>query len=124
MYDEEWFIVKMGCLGMVLFIAFFFGLLCLNWEPSEDLVSGIVYNNVNNTFLGHNTRFAVRASADMYADEQTSVTYCLPPNSEYIPLVKEAAKDKGVRVVVETRKDFQVLWPWECMDNVTVTKEK
>lgn len=96
----------------------------VHWQTSEDLVSGIVYNNTNNDFISGNTDFSVRAAVDTYVSDQNTSSFCLPPNSPYIPLVKEAAADKSIKVVVATRKEFKLLAPWSCMANVTVTKEK
>lgn len=116
---------------ILVIIALLIGLLLIGiliipfakWEISEDIVSGIVYDNTNNSIITGNTEFKVRASADMYADENTSRTYCLPKDSQYITLVKEAAADKTIRVVVETSKSFKWMMPWDCNDNVKVTKE-
>jgi hypothetical protein len=119
MFEEG---LEVGCVVVVILIVAFLSF--AHWEWSEDLVSGIVYNNVNSKLISGNTSFEVRAAADMYADENTSEIYCLPPNSQYIPLVKKAAADKKVRVVVSTKKDFKIMLPWQCMDNVVVELEK
>lgn len=109
-------------LGTILLFGLIALLSGIKWETSEDIVSGIVYDNTNNALISGNTHFKIRASADMYADENTSRTYCLPPGSEYIDLVKEAASDKNIRVVVSTEKDFKFMLPWECNDNVKVER--
>lgn len=96
----------------------------IKWEISEDLVSGIVYDNTNNQMISGNTSFKIRAASEMATNEKTSRTYCLPPNSPYIDLVKRAAADKSLRVVVKTDKVFTLKWPWECVPNVTVEEEK
>jgi len=120
MYLEEKLVA--GCVGLVIVALAFMPF--TRWEWSEDLVSGIVYNNENNKIISGNTTFEVRAAADMYADENTSRNYCLPPKSQYIDLIKKAAADKKVRVVVSTKKDFKIMLPWQCMDNVVVELEK
>lgn len=94
-------------------------------SPSEQVVSGIVYNNTNNNWLSGNTHFSVRASVDTYVSEENQSSYCLPYGSPYIKLVNEAAKDKSIRVVVTTQKALEVKSaPWTCIDNVVVTREK
>jgi len=106
--------VVAGILAIIVLVFF------AKWEWSEDLVSGIVYDNTNNMIISGNTKFKIRASENMYADENTSRTYCLPPWSPYIDLVKRAAADKRVKVTVSTSKAFQILLPWQCMSNVKV----
>lgn len=103
---------------ILLFIAIFTKI-----EWSEDLVSGIVYNNTNNRAISGATGFSVRASVDTYTNEDNTSSYCLPPNSPYKALVNKAAADKSVKVVVSTKKGFWIKAPWTCIDNVTVTQE-
>lgn len=98
-------------------------LLFTRWEWSEDIVSGIVYDNTNNAVISGKTNFKIRASVDTYVSEDNVSRYCLPKNSPYIPLVNEAAADKSIKVVVKTRKGFWFKMPWTCIDNVTVEKQ-
>ena len=113
-----------GVFVVVIAIYFFWLLLCIRWQTSEELVSGIVYNNINNKVLSGNTRFKIRASVDTYINEDNVSSYCLPANSPYIPLIKEAAADKSIRVVVMAKKAFKIVSnPLVCLDNVTVTRE-
>ncbi len=108
---------------IILFgLGFFLLLFGIKWETSEDLVSGIVYDNANNKIVTGKSTFKVRASAEMYAGKDTSRTYCLPKDSPYIPLVKEAAADKNIKIVVKTSKNFQIMWPMSCPSNVVVEK--
>lgn len=94
-------------------------------EASEQNVSGIVYNVKNNAFISGNTHFSVRAAVDTLVTEENESAYCLPPNSPYKSLVDEAAQNKEVKVVVQTKKAFTVVSaPWVCLDNVTVTRVK
>lgn len=117
------FLVTVGVLGFVWFL--FWGVWCIRAEPSEQLVSGIVYNNTNNAWLSGNTDFSVRAAVDTYTSEENASTYCLPPNSPYAKLVSEAAQNKKIRVVVTTKKTFQIVAaPWVCVGNVTVKREE
>ena len=110
--------------SFLLLWLFFWVLPSVRWETSEDLVSGIVYNNTNNAIITGNTEFKIRASAEMNADKNTSRTYCLPPNSKYIPLVKEAAANKNIKLVVTTKTGFYIAAnPLACVENVIVTKE-
>lgn len=96
--------------------------LSVKWQTSEEVVSGIVYNNSNDKLISGNTSFSIRAAEDSYVSSRNESSYCLPPNSPYIPLVKEAARDKKIKVTVVASKKFQILSPWGCMDNVMVTK--
>ena len=88
---------------------------------SEHNVSGIAYNVSNNTFISGNTHFSIRASEDTYVSGENRSSYCLPPNSPYIALVNEAAKDKSIKLNIQTEKNFEVVAaPWVCADNVKV----
>ena len=92
-------------------------------QTSDNVVSGIVYNNQNNSIFGGNTYFRVRASENTVVTKENTSKFCLPPNSPYIKLVNEAAKDKNVKVVVTSSKVFtMVLSPWHCVDNVKVER--
>lgn len=126
-WGEDWgYVAFKGCVIFLvagLLTAGLFLLICIHWQPSEELVSGIVYNNKNDKFISHNTSFYIRAGVDTYINETNETGYCLPPGSPYIPIVKEAAEDKSIRVVVKANKKFQIMWPWQCMDNVVVEKE-
>lgn len=113
---EVWVTIAVIAVTMLLFH--------IKWQTSEDLVSGIVYNNTNDEFISGNTTFSVRASEDSYVNEKNTSTYCLPPNSPYIPLVKEAAADKSIKVIVIAYKDFQIMPMWGCMDNIKVERAK
>ena len=108
----------------VIFGIIFLGRICCN--PSEEIVSGIVYDAEFDTWPKGNTSFKVRASAEMAVTEDTSKTYCLPPNSPYEELVREAAADKDVKVVVRAKK-FSVRLRddvFTCIDNVEVTRKE
>lgn len=111
-----------GLIVVVGVLYFFFWFLpSVRIAISEQNVSGIAYNVKNNTFISGNTHFSVRASEDTYVSEENRSTYCLPPNSPYIKLVNEAAKDKSIKVNVQTDKMFRVVAaPWVCADNVHV----
>lgn len=92
-------------------------------QTSDNVVSGIVYNNQNNSIFGGNTYFRVRASENTVVTKENISKFCLPPNSPYIKLVNEAAKDKSIKVVVTSNKVFtMVLSPWHCVDNVKVER--
>ena len=94
-------------------------------QLSDNVVSGIVYNNQNNSLLGGNTYFSIRASENTVVTKENISNFCLPPNSPYIKLVNEAARDKNVKVVVTSSKVFtMVSSPWQCVDNVKVEKSK
>lgn len=123
MYKED----ILPILGVLAVIGFIVGLAVLlfftRWEWSEDLVSGIVYNNTNNAVISGNTDFKVRAAVDTYVNEDNESSYCLPPNSPYIPLVNKAAADKTIKVIVKTKKGFWFEMPWTCIDNVIVEQQ-
>ncbi|MBF1638755.1 MAG: hypothetical protein HXO49_09530 [Prevotella sp.] len=92
-------------------------------QTSDNVVSGIVYNNQNNSIFTSNTYFRVRASENTVVTKENISKFCLPPNSPYIKLVNEAAKDKSIKVVVTSSKVFtMVLSPWHCVDNVKVER--
>lgn len=109
---------------VVLWFMFWF-LPSIKFKGSEELVSGIVYNNTNSAWLSGNTNFSVRADVNTYVSEENKSSYCLPPHSPYIALVNEAARDKRIKVIVTEKKTFQVVSaPWVCVDNVTVERAK
>lgn len=92
-------------------------------QTSDNVVSGIVYNNQNNSIFGGNTYFRVRASENTVVTKENTSKFCLPPNSPYIKLVNEAAKDKNIKVVVASSKVFTMVpSPWHCVDNVKVER--
>lgn len=92
-------------------------------QTSDNVVSGIVYNNQNNSIFGGNTYFRVRASENTVVTKENTSKFCLPPNSPYIKLVNEAAKDKNIKVVVISSKVFTMVpSPWHCVDNVKVER--
>ena len=99
-------------------------LTCMRWEWSEDNVSGVVYNASNNTIISGNTTFSVRAAVDTYVSSENRSSYCLPPDSEYIGLVNEAARDKNIIVQVTTKRGFWWKMPWTCINNITVVRVK
>lgn len=114
--------VLTGFVATFIALWFFFWFLpSISIAISEQNVSGIAYNVKNNTFISGNTHFSVRASEDTYVSEENKSSYCLPPNSPYIALVNEAAKDKSIKINVQTDKMFRVVAaPWVCADNVKV----
>ena len=100
-------------------------ILSVRLQTSDNVVSGIVYNNQNNSIFTGNTYFRIRASENTIVTGENISRFCLPPNSPYIKLVNEAAKDKNIKVVVTSSKVFtMVLSPWHCVDNVKVERLK
>ena len=98
-------------------------LLSVRLQTSDNVVSGIVYNNQNNSIFGGNTYFRVRASENTVVTGENTSKFCLLPNSPYIKLVNEAAKDKNIKVVVTSSKVFTMVpSPWHCVDNVKVER--
>ena len=100
-------------------------ILSVRLQTSETIASGIVYNNQNNSIFTGNTYFRIRASENTIVTGENISRFCLPPNSPYIKLVNEAAKDKNIKVVVTSSKVFtMVRSPWHCVDNVKVERLK
>lgn len=98
-------------------------LLSVRLQTSDNVVSGIVYNNQNNSIFTGNTYFRIRASENTVVTKENISKFCLPPNSPYIKLVNEAAKDKNIKVVVTSSKVFTMVpSPWHCVDNVKVER--
>ena len=98
-------------------------ILSVRLQTSETIASGIVYNNQNNSIFTGNTYFRIRASENTVVTKENTSKFCLPPNSPYIKLVNEAAKDKNVKVVVTSSKVFTMVpSPWHCVDNVKVER--
>lgn len=92
-------------------------------QLSDNVVSGIVYNNQNNSIFGGKTLFSIRASENTVVTKENVSNFCLPPNSPYIKLVNEAARDKNIKVVVTSSKVFILMSsPWQCVDNVKVER--
>lgn len=114
--------VLAGFISVLVVLWFFFWLLpSTRIAISEQNVSGIAYNVSNNEFISGNTHFSIRASEDTYVSVENRSSYCLPPNSPYIALVNEAAKDKSIKLNIQTEKNFEVVAaPWVCADNVKV----
>ena len=97
----------------------------LSWKTSEDVVSGIVYDAHFDDWPTHNTTFKIRAAAEMAVTEETSPTYCLPSGSQYESIVREAAENEDIKVVVRVKQmppHFRES-VFKCEDNVEVTKK-
>lgn len=83
-------------------------LMCIDFRTQEEVVSGIVYDASFDEMISGNTNFKIRAAAEMYTDENTSATYCLPRGSKYEELIRKAAGDKTVKVKVTAHKFFEI----------------
>lgn len=105
-------------------IGLIFFLLCIGSQLSNEVVSGIAYNTSNNSFIGDNTHFSIRASEDTLVTEENQSSYCLPPNSPYKKLVNKAAVNKNIKLVVTADKYFAFKAPWVCYPNVKVSELK
>lgn len=119
-YIEEF----VGLFFVLAFIGGFFLLTFISWQPSNEVVSGIAYNTKNDTWLGGNTTFSVRAGENTPVTEENQSSYCVPGNSPYKELVNKAAQDKRIKIVVEANKYFAFQPPWVCFPNVTVKEVK
>lgn len=98
----------------------------LSWQASEEVVSGIVYDAHFNDWPANNTTFKIRAAAEMAVTEETSPTYCLPSGSQYESVVREAAENKDIKVIVRVKQmppHFRE-GVFKCEDNVEVTKRE
>ena len=127
MRNEDGFIAEFLIFtGVVVFIlGFVLALCCINIKLSSDVVSGIVYNTEYDAAISGNTVFSVRAGENTPVTTENRSSYCLPPHSPYTALIKRAAQDKRVKVVVTANKfGFRLAAPWTCIDNVSVTEVK
>lgn len=106
-------------IGLLIFAALF-----VRFQTSNQVVSGISYNTSNDSFIGGNTHFSVRAGENTPVSEENQSTYCLPPNSPYKDLVNRAAQDKRIKIVVTAEKYFAIKAPWVCQPNIKVTEVK
>ncbi len=98
----------------------------LSWQASEEVVSGIVYDAHFDDWPAHNTTFKIRAAAEMAVTEDTSPTYCLPSGSQYEGVVREAAENKDIKVIVRVKQmppHFRE-GVFKCEDNVEVIKKE
>jgi hypothetical protein len=97
-----------------------------SWKTGEDIVSGIIYNAQFNDWPGHNTTFKIRAAAEMAVTEGTSPTYCLPSGSQYESVVREAAENKDIKVIVRVKQMPPHLREsiFKCEDNIEVIKKE
>lgn len=100
-------------------------LLHFSMQLSEEVVSGIVYDAHFDDWPAGNTTFKIRAAAEMAVTEETSPTYCLPSGSQYESIVREAAENKDIKVIVRVKQmppHFRE-GAFKCEDNVEVTKK-
>ena len=97
----------------------------LSWKASEEVVSGIVYDAHFDDWPTGNTTFKVRAAAEMAVTEDTSPTYCLPKGSQYESVVREAAENKDIKVIVKIKQMPPHLKEGilKCEDNIEVIKK-
>lgn len=116
--------IAMAVAFLILLLGFFASLFFISFEASNQEVSGIVYNTTFDHAISGNTTFSVRAAVDTYVSQENQSTYCLPPNSPYAAIIKKAADDKTVKVVVTTTKYFAIQSPWKCYPNVVVKEIK
>lgn len=113
----------LAILGAIILV--FWALFHFSWQASEEVVSGIVYDAHFDDWPAHNTTFKIRAAAEMAVTEETSPTYCLPKGSQYESIVREAAEDKSVKVIVKVKPmppHFRE-GVFRCEDNIEVIKK-
>jgi len=130
MRNEKGFITELAAvIGILFFLALFLSMFIVRFKASQSDVSGIVYNTEFNHLLSGKTTFSVRASVDtyIYHDQNGNTNesdFCLPKNSPYTTLIKQAAANKNIKVDVVANKYFTVQAPWTCRNNVVVTQVK
>jgi hypothetical protein len=123
--NEKGFIEEVGLMiGGLFFLILLFSAFFVRFQSSQSVVSGIVYNTRTNNAISGNTTFAVRASVDTYVNQSNESDFCLPPHSPYEALVKKAAADKSVKVIITAHKYFALQSPITCRANVIVTQVK
>ena len=106
-------------IGLIIFAALF-----VRFQLSNSVVSGIAYNTSNDSLIGGNTHFSVRAGENTPVTKENESSFCLPPNSPYKDLVNRAAQDKRVKIVVTAEKYFAIQAPWVCAPNIKVSEVK
>ena len=111
-------------LTAILVLGLLFAMFFVRFRINDEVTSGIAYNTTNNSLIGGNTHFGVRASEQTYTTSENASYYCLPGDSPYKELVNRAAGDKRVKIKVESSKFFAIKAPWVCQDNVVVTEVK
>lgn len=109
---------------VLIILGILFATLFVRFKTSQEVVSGIIYNTTNDSFVGGNTKFAVRAAVDTYVSDANESDYCIPGNSPYKALINKAAADKTIKVIVTADKYFAVQAPWVCNSNVIVVEQK
>lgn len=119
-------ITIVACIAGIGLIAWgIWALAHFSWKTGEDVVSGIIYNAQFNDWPAENTTFQVRAAAEMAVTEDTSPTYCLPKGSQYESIVREAAEDKSIKVIVKVKPmppHFKE-GVFKCENNIEVIKK-
>lgn len=120
-------IAALAIIGAIIgaIICAFWAVFHFSWQSSEEVVSGIVYDAHFDDWPAHNTAFKIRAAAEMAVTEDTSPTYCLPKGSQYEGIVREAAEDKNIKVIVKVKPmppHFRE-GVFKCEDNIEVTKK-
>lgn len=111
-----------GFLTFIVVAAIFILPFFVSFKLNNEVTSGIAYNTTNDSFIGGNTNFSVRAGENTPVTEENQSTYCLPKGSPYIAVVNKAASDKRVKIEVHSNKHFTFKAPWVCASNVTVSE--
>ena len=111
-------------LTALLVLAMLFAMFFVRFRTNNEVTSGIAYNTTNDSLIGGNTHFGVRASEQTYTTTENASYYCLPGDSPYKELVNRAAGDKRIKIKVESSKFFAIKAPWTCYPNVVVTEVK
>lgn len=112
-------------IGVWLIFQGIYGLTKIRWQTSNKVVSGIAYNVESDKWISGATTFSIRASEDTFVSEENKSSFCLPKGSEYIDLVKRAAEDKTIKLIVTSEKiNFHFAeGATTCVDNVKVVQQ-
>lgn len=117
-------VARIAIIGAIIWVVW--AVFHFSMQLSEEVVSGIVYDAHFDDWPAHNTTFKIRAAAEMAVTEETSPTYCLPSGSQYESVVREAAENKDIKVIVKVKQmppHFRE-GVFKCEGNVEVTKKE
>ena len=96
----------------------------MDLNTSNKVVSGIVYNASFNNWPADVTRFSIRATENTVVTSENVSKFCLPKNSEYNFLIKKAAENKEIKLIVETKKSLFFHEPFACSDSLKIIEKK
>lgn len=89
----------------------------------DNVASGVVYNASFNKWPSGRATFGIRATENTVITQENASTFCLPKGSKYTELIRKAAEDKSVKLVVEKKSGIYWHVIFGCSDNVIVRKK-